>query len=94
MRIPDNVSSIINIGVDMQYNPPVLPGVCQISLSGAPRLLNVKFGSAEGIPDAEVQQTILSGVKQLQVPGKTPSDPELVVYSSHTPPNVPCIRAQ
>ena len=83
--IPDNVSSIVNIGADTLYNLPTLPGIYSVSQSGAPGLINVKFGSAYPLPDAEVEQAILASVKQLKFAGKNDSEPELAVFSSHTP---------
>lgn len=83
--IPANASSVHNIRADTLYNIPELPGVYGLKQTNTPGLLNVKFGSAYGLPDSQVQAAIISGVKRLQIPGIEDAEPELVAYSSHTP---------
>lgn len=45
----------------------------------------MKVVSPQDMTDAEVQEPILASVKQLQLPGKGESKPELAVFSRHTP---------
>ncbi|KAE8453972.1 hypothetical protein EG329_007748 [Mollisiaceae sp. DMI_Dod_QoI] len=82
--IPNNVT-IFNVNPTTLYSHAVLPAVYKISQTSVPGLVVVVFGANQTIPDQQVQHQILSGVQQLKLDGKGPSNPEFVVYTSHSP---------
>ncbi|TVY30554.1 Beta-cyclopiazonate dehydrogenase [Lachnellula hyalina] len=82
--IPDNLS-IEDVSPNTLYNLPPLPAIYSLSPSGIPGLLSVKLGSVSDLTDEEAKQQIISSVTNLQLNRTGPNNPELAVYSSHTP---------
>ena len=68
------------------YQLPPLPATYSFYPSGAPGLLNVKYGSAAPIPDAQVKGDIFAELQRLKSAGYIVSaNPELVAYHRHVP---------
>lgn len=83
--IPLN-TSIQNKAADTPYNIPKLPALYAISPVRIPGLFDIKYGSASDLSDAEVRANVIADVKRLRAAGSdNMTDPEFVVYSSHTP---------
>ncbi|RDL37497.1 uncharacterized protein BP5553_04930 [Venustampulla echinocandica] len=82
--LPSNLS-LVNVSPHTEYNHAALPGLYGITPTGIENLLDVKYGSVNGLPDDQVKKDILSTAARLQVPGRTTGNPELAVYSRHTP---------
>ncbi|TVY47918.1 Beta-cyclopiazonate dehydrogenase, partial [Lachnellula occidentalis] len=82
--IPDNLS-ITNVSPNTPYNLPPLPAIYTITPSGVAGLLSLTFGSVSDLADEEAKQQIISSVENLQVNRTGPNNPELAMYSSHTP---------
>ncbi|TVY58817.1 Beta-cyclopiazonate dehydrogenase [Lachnellula cervina] len=82
--IPDNLS-IEDVSPNTLYNLAPLPAIYSLSPTGIPGLLSVKLGSVSDLTDEEAKQKIISSVENLQLNRTGPNNPELAVYSSHTP---------
>lgn len=90
--IPDNVA-ITNFAQDTPYNLPEFPGIYGIQSPGVSGLHIAFYGAPRSsasnpIPDSEVQTDIIATIKNLQKSAPDmfeETDPEPVVYSSHTP---------
>jgi hypothetical protein len=83
--IPSN-TSLVNISPSLPYTVPAPPSIYSLEQSGDPGLLLVKYLSTDiTTPDDSIEDAILSQVKNVDVAGKTASNPEFVVSSNHKP---------
>ncbi|UQU68549.1 FAD-dependent oxidoreductase [Couchioplanes caeruleus] len=83
--LPEGLS-LENVAADTPYNLPPLPGLYGLSPTGIPGLYNVKYGSPEPLPEAQVRRDIRVEIERLARAGTYPVRFEdLEVFSSHTP---------
>ncbi|CZR60575.1 uncharacterized protein PAC_10471 [Phialocephala subalpina] len=82
--LPNNIT-IFNVNPNTLYSHALLPATYKIAQTSVPGLVVAVFGANQTIPDQQGQHQILSDLKQLQVAGKGRSNPEFVIYTSHTP---------
>ncbi|KAE8381906.1 hypothetical protein BDV26DRAFT_278507 [Aspergillus bertholletiae] len=93
VRIPGLPSSSFmykNIASDTVYGQPRLPAIYRITLTEAPELYIVEYGSLIPLTDQAVQNGVLRSVETLRrkVGGKLDLKTEIVAYDSHTPYHV------
>ena len=70
---------------DKNESPPSLPDIYEITLTGIPDLVNLKYGSPVAFPGRMVEADVLSSIARIQASGILPSiTPEIVLFSSHT----------
>ncbi|CZR62537.1 related to amine oxidase, flavin-containing superfamily [Phialocephala subalpina] len=83
--IPSN-TSLSAIDPSLEFSVPSPPSLYSIVQTGIPNLqLAFYLATNKSTTDSEIESTILSQVKNIQVPGKGVSEPEFVVTSNHKP---------
>jgi hypothetical protein len=83
--IPDN-HCLINMAMNTRENLPDLPGVYEITPTGVPNLVNLKYGSPVALPDNQVEADVMASLARLRKAGTFETGiPEIALYSTHTP---------
>lgn len=83
--LPDN-TTYSNTGSNTPYNLAHLPGLYTISSTGFPGLFDIKYGSVDAIPIAQVKADILATVARLKNARLPATDQaQFVAFNSHTP---------
>jgi len=83
--IPDNYC-LINVAMDARENLPDLPGIYEITPTGVPNLVNLKYGSPVAMPEKLVEQDVMDTLARLRKAGTVyTTTPEIALFSSHTP---------
>ena len=78
--------AVQNVRADTPYQLPALPGIYSLDPSPAPGLWNVKFGSANWLPDQLVRAKIVAGIEALNTAGTFPAQFEqFIAFEAHTP---------
>ena len=87
-NIPDT-SDVVNIGIDTQYNLPVLPAVYSFMPTRVPGLLDVKYGSKDSLSSEQVRTDILKTLGRIiaaeTLNSTTTTKADFAVFASHTP---------
>lgn len=76
---------IINRAADTPYNIPHLPGVYAMLPSRVPDIYTIFYGGGEAKTEDEVKKSIRDGVMMLREAQFTPSEPEILAISNHSP---------
>jgi hypothetical protein len=83
--IPSN-TSLVNTSPSLPYTIPAPPSIYTVEQTGDPGLLLVTYLTTDiTTSDNEIEDSIISQVKKVDVAGKTASNPEFVVSSNHKP---------
>lgn len=83
--IPDNCY-ITNLGAGRQQSLPKLPAIYEITPSGVPNHVNLKYGSPTALPDEFVKADVMASLARLRSAGTFPiTTPDIALFSSHTP---------
>lgn len=83
--IPDN-HCLINVAMDAREKLPDLPGIYEITPTGVPNLVNLKYGSPVPMPEKLVEQDVMDSLARLRKAGTVyTTTPEIALFSSHTP---------
>jgi hypothetical protein len=75
------------VGVGTPQHLPRLPAIYEITPTGIPNLVNVKYGSPVALSDEDVTADVMAGLSRLRGAGtvRTDLEPQVALYSSHTP---------
>jgi len=85
--VPAGVS-LANAGTDTLYHLPPLPGIYGAQATAVPGLWDIKYGSTQWLPDAEVKRRVVADIQRLHDPAtfsRPPRVEDIVVFSAHTP---------
>ncbi|KAE8450512.1 hypothetical protein EG329_006243 [Mollisiaceae sp. DMI_Dod_QoI] len=83
--IPAN-TSLTAVDPTLKFSVPEPPSLYTIEQTGIPDLLLAYYIATDlNTTDVEIESTILSQVKNIQVPGKGASNPQFAVTSNHKP---------
>ncbi|KAK3942850.1 FAD/NAD(P)-binding domain-protein [Diplogelasinospora grovesii] len=84
--VPDNYH-VTNLGVGTPESLPKLPGIYEISPTGIPDLVNLKYGSPVPLPDEDVRADVMACLSRLREAGtlQINEKPEIALFENHGP---------